>query len=98
MSASGGSKSQAPRIARSCTECRWLGDHGRRARKRVANRVETGMMFINSIDGTDAERPLGGLEDSGYARASRSVGVSEETLVVSFVTTVVSLHSASKPA
>ena len=33
--------------------------------KRVATQVETGMMFINNIDWSDAELPFGGIKDSG---------------------------------
>jgi acyl-CoA reductase-like NAD-dependent aldehyde dehydrogenase len=33
--------------------------------ERVASRVETGMMFVNNIDWSDAELPFGGIKNSG---------------------------------
>jgi succinate-semialdehyde dehydrogenase/glutarate-semialdehyde dehydrogenase len=43
--------------------------------KRVASRIETGMMFINNISWADAELPFGGVKDSGYGRELGDMGI-----------------------
>ncbi|MEO9129809.1 MAG: NAD-dependent succinate-semialdehyde dehydrogenase [Sphingomonas sp.] len=69
----------------------WTGDVVRG--KRVASRVETGMMFINNIDWTDAELPFGGIKDSGYGRELGDMGIQQ------FVNKkLVRTHNAKAPA
>jgi succinate-semialdehyde dehydrogenase/glutarate-semialdehyde dehydrogenase len=53
----------------------WTKDEARG--KRVASLVDTGMMFVNNIDWTDAELPFGGIKNSGYGRELGNLGIQE---------------------
>ena len=53
----------------------WTKDEARG--KRVATAVNTGMMFVNNIDWSDAELPFGGIKDSGYGRELGNMGIQE---------------------
>ena len=53
----------------------WTKDEARG--KRVATAVDTGMMFVNNIDWSDAELPFGGIKNSGYGRELGNMGIQE---------------------
>jgi succinate-semialdehyde dehydrogenase/glutarate-semialdehyde dehydrogenase len=53
----------------------WTRDEARG--KRVASRVDTGMMFVNNLDWADAELPFGGIKASGYGRELGHMGIQE---------------------
>ncbi|WP_261641732.1 NAD-dependent succinate-semialdehyde dehydrogenase [Erwinia mallotivora] len=53
----------------------FTGDAGRG--KKLASRIETGMVFINSATDTSAELPFGGIKRSGYGRELSDLGIKE---------------------
>ena len=45
--------------------------------KKLASRIETGMVYINSLSDTAAELPFGGVKRSGYGRELSDLGIKE---------------------
>jgi succinate-semialdehyde dehydrogenase/glutarate-semialdehyde dehydrogenase len=45
--------------------------------KRVASRIETGMVFVNHPTWTAADLPFGGIKNSGYGRELSGLGIQE---------------------
>jgi len=53
----------------------WTQDEARG--KRVASRIDTGMVFVNNLDWGDAGLPFGGIKHSGYGRELGNMGIQE---------------------
>jgi len=55
----------------------WTGDVERG--RKLAERVEAGLVFINGMVASDARLPFGGVKKSGYGRELSSYGIKEFT-------------------
>jgi succinate-semialdehyde dehydrogenase/glutarate-semialdehyde dehydrogenase len=55
----------------------WTADVG--LARRLAERVEAGMVFVNGMVASDARLPFGGVKKSGYGRELSSYGIKEFT-------------------
>jgi succinate-semialdehyde dehydrogenase/glutarate-semialdehyde dehydrogenase len=53
----------------------WTKDEARG--RRIASRIDAGMVFVNNIDWADAELPFGGIKYSGYGRELGHMGIQE---------------------
>ena len=53
----------------------WTADVGRA--KKLAERVEAGLVFVNGMVASDAQLPFGGVKRSGYGRELGSYGIKE---------------------
>jgi succinate-semialdehyde dehydrogenase/glutarate-semialdehyde dehydrogenase len=61
--------------------------------KRVASRIDTGMVFVNHPTWTAADLPFGGIKHSGYGRELSSLGIQE--FVNKKLVRVADIHAAA---